>query len=272
MPPARPAVAIVQVSGGSLTGPPNPCYRQEALWAGRNLEAYIFLDGLSSATPGGTCHGDFGCESYLVGWVWTRHWMIVARANHADPRRWWLDVENTGRWGANPASNARVVAGAVAALKAAGKSVGIYSTGLQWNTITGGLRLKGVELWVAGAGNRSGAGYTAASYCRSSQVSFAGGRVTLVQYGYTGAFPGSYTGPQVPYDLDYACRNWVPPTSLHARTGPRGHAPHRAAPLIRRPRSVPVHRAAPARLGGGLRRVPLDGPAAGLLQAVGALS
>jgi hypothetical protein len=203
---------IVQVSGGSLNGRPNPCYRHEAAWAGHHLEAYIFMDGLptpapheASHGPAGLCRGNVGCESYNFGWAWTNRWIKWARAQGTSPQRWWLDVETTGQWSANAGSNARVIAGALAALKKAGLPVGVYATGLQWNSITGGLPLKGVPLWVAGAGNVRGPGYTAANYCASANESFAGGRVTLVQYGYTGSFPGAYTGPRVPYDLDYAC-------------------------------------------------------------------
>jgi hypothetical protein len=212
LPPTGPSVAIVQVSGGSLNGAPNPCYRQEATWAGRNLAAYIFLDGLPSPAPpeaahgpAGSCRGNVNCESYNFGYRWTSHWVSVARAQRASPHRWWLDVETTGQWSTNSGSNARVVAGALAALKKFGLSAGVYSTGLQWNSITGGLPLNGIPLWVAGAGNVRGPGYTAANYCTSTRESFAGGKVTLVQYGYTGSFPGAYTGPPVRYDLDYAC-------------------------------------------------------------------
>jgi hypothetical protein len=211
MPPRAPALAIVQVSGGSLDGPPNPCYRQQAAWAGRHLEAYIFMDGLPSPAPpqsangpAGLCHGNPGCESYNFGWAWTRHWINMARAQGTNPHRWWLDVETTGRWSAETGSNHWVIAGAMAALQKSGLAVGVYSTGLQWNSITGGIPLKGIPLWVAGAGNLRGPGATAVSYC-GARHSFAGGRVTLVQYGYTGSFPGAYSGPALPYDLDYAC-------------------------------------------------------------------
>lgn len=211
LPPARPAVAIVQVSGGSLDGPPNPCYRLEAAWAGRNLAAYIFLDGLPSPAPpetargpGGSCRGNVSCESYNFGWIWTRHWISVARAQGTNPSRWWLDVETTGQWSADPSSNHWVIAGAMTALKQERLSVGVYSTGIQWHAITGGMALWGIPLWVPGAGNLRGPGSTALSYCGAGHR-FAGGRVTLIQYGYTGAFPGAYSGPPVPYDLDYAC-------------------------------------------------------------------
>jgi hypothetical protein len=71
----------------------------------------------------------------------------------------------------------------------AGRSVtvGIYSTGFQWNQITGGLAL-GVPNWLAGATSTA----QAVSWCTTAK-SFTGGRVAMVQYA-----PGTV-------DTDVAC-------------------------------------------------------------------
>jgi len=82
--------------------------------------------------------------------------------------------------------------------------IGIYSTPYQWATIAGTLTFPGVPIWTAGAGNLTGPGHTATAYCSSGGHTFAGGHLTLVQWGYKGAFPGAFQGNS-PYDQDYAC-------------------------------------------------------------------
>jgi hypothetical protein len=217
IPPVPEAIAIVQVSGGTFSGSPNPCYRREAAWAGARLEAYIYLGPLPSPAPAealvgpaGECRGNPGCKSYNYGWFWGRHWVGQADADHTKPGRFWLDVEAPDQWSADPGSNAQVILGAVAAIASTHHPYGIYSTGYQWSQITGGLVLPRTPLWVPGAGNARGWGATAASFCAAPGTAFAGGFVRLVQFGYTGAFVGAYTGAPSAYDQDYACPNAPP--------------------------------------------------------------
>jgi hypothetical protein len=207
-------IAIVQVSGGAINNLPNQCYRAEATWAGSGLSAYIFMDGLPSPAPSeslsgpaGTCNGSATCESYNFGWWWARHWVSYSRSVGFSPSLWWLDVETMGSWNLSAAAlpaNANVVAGAVAGLKSMGVRPGIYATSYQWGVITGNnVNFPGIALWVPGAANISGGTRSAVSFCSGPQhlyEPFAGGRVVLVQYGWSG-----YTGPPSPYDLDYAC-------------------------------------------------------------------
>jgi hypothetical protein len=212
--PATPqAVSIVQVSGGAIDNQPNPCYLQEARWAGPNISAYIFMDGLpnpappeSQTGPAGDCRGNLACESYNFGWSWARYWVAYSRAVGVDPTLWWLDVETDGSWIFGPASNAQVILGAVDGLRSSGVVAGVYSTAYQWGQIAGSLDLPGIPLWVPGAGNVSGGTLSAQNFCSTPlnlYEPFAGGIVTLVQYGYSG---DGYTGPPSIYDLDYACR------------------------------------------------------------------
>jgi hypothetical protein len=212
LPVAAQQVAVVQVTDGHLDSPPNPCYLQEALWAGPDMSAYVYMDGLPSPAPasaadgpGGACApADRMCQSYNYGWNWARHWLAYSRSVGVYPRLWWVDVEPYSGWN-GVASNERVISGAIAALRAGGSRVGVYSTPDQWAEITGGLALPGVPLWVPGAGNLRGPGMTAQGFCRSGRYAFGGGRVSVVQFGYQGSFPGTYTGPAVPFDRDYAC-------------------------------------------------------------------
>jgi hypothetical protein len=204
-------VAIVQVTGGQLNTPGNPCYAQQAAWAGPNLSAYIFLDGLPNPAPAEARSGPFAfcvarnpaCQGYNFGFQWARHWVDYSRSLRITPRLWWLDVEMGAGWTTVPV-NAAVIRGAAEGLRQEGVRMGIYSTPYQWAAIAGSLTFPGVPVWTAGAGKLTGPGYTATYYCAAGQA-FAGGKLAMVQWGYTGAFPGAYPGPGYRYDQDYAC-------------------------------------------------------------------
>jgi hypothetical protein len=212
IPSAPAAIAVVQVTGGALNNPPNPCYAQEAAWAGSRLTAYIYLNGLPNPPPHESVLGpawrcartNVICQAYDFGFVWAGHWVAYSRQQGISPRLWWLDVEPGGGW-ASPAVNDGVIRGAADGLRSHGVSLGIYSTSYQWATIAGGLTFPGVPLWIPGAGNLRGGGFTATAYCASGGQNFAGGHLVMVQWGYSGDFPGAYQGPGSRYDLDYVC-------------------------------------------------------------------
>ena len=99
----------------------------------------------------------------------------------------WLDVETGNSWqsGSNGLSmNVADLNGMVAALRApnATAAVGVYSTGYQWNQITGtpsgttAGNLSGLPDWIPGASTQS----AAASTC--TQSAFTGGTVSLTQW------------------------------------------------------------------------------------------
>lgn len=111
----------------------------------------------------------------------------------------------TGSGWTDAGTNDQVIRGALDALRAAHLPYGIYSSSRQWNMITGGWSIPGVQIWVPGAGNLRGPGYTATAFCGDPSERFAGGVMRYVQYGYKGGFPGSWRGPAPQYDLDYAC-------------------------------------------------------------------
>ena len=211
--PSAPATAaIVQVTGGALNAPPNPCLVQEAAWAGDHLTAYIYLDGLPNPAPRESLVGPAArcarrslmCRAYDFGFAWAGHWVAFSRHHGVNPKLWWLDVEAGAGW-TRPAANAGVIGGAADGLRSQGASIGIYSTPYQWATIAGTLAFPGVPLWIPGAGRLTGGGFTATAYCKSGGQRFAGGHVAMVQWGYTGQFPGAYGGPPSRYDQDYVC-------------------------------------------------------------------
>ena len=106
-------------------------------------------------------------------------------------------METANSWNASDlATNRADIQGALDYLKTARgvAAVGIYSTGAQWNQITGATGSAAsvnapfatTPNWVAGASSAT----SAPSYCTKT---FTGGRVTYVQY------------PASGFDADYAC-------------------------------------------------------------------
>lgn len=211
--PASPmGIAVVQVTGGAIDNPPNACYVQEARWAGANMSAYIYLNGLPSTPPTESLTGPAGhcaianiaCASFNYGYNYARYWVAYSNKQGVAPDTWWLDVERYSGWQAT-VSNQLVIRGALNGLASMHVSSGIYSTSGQWQEITGNMAVPGEAEWVPGAGALSGFGYTAANFCAApATYTFGGGRLKMVQYGYQGPFPGTYSGPTT-YDLDLAC-------------------------------------------------------------------
>ena len=209
----RPGIAIVQVTGGALDNGPNPCYRAEAAWAGKNLSAYLFMSGVPSPPtqstlggPAGSCSAaDTACQGYNYGYNYTRYWVGYSDSQGVVPKLWWLDVENYSGW-TDPPTNAAIIRGSLDALRSQRLESGIYSTVRQWNAITGGMRIRGEAEWTPGAGNVAGGQYSAQGFCAAAAThTFGGGHLKLVQWGYQGPFADSYSGPPVPYDQDFAC-------------------------------------------------------------------
>jgi hypothetical protein len=157
--------------------------------------------------PGGNCAGyDVACQSLNYGYNEVRRWVDYSRSVGVDPRMWWLDVERDSGWNSTPIGNGLVVRGGLLALQSEGLQAGIYSSPSQWQEITGGMAITGIPVWSPGAGNLTGPGYTATSFCAApGTYAFGGGALKLVQWGYQGPFAGSYGGPPTPYDLDYTC-------------------------------------------------------------------
>jgi hypothetical protein len=213
IPRGHPGIAVVQVTGGALDNAPNPCYRAEAAWGGKNLSAYLYMSGVPSPPthstlvgPAGHCSAaDTVCQGYNYGYNYARYWVAYSDSQGVMPKLWWLDVENYSGW-TNPPTNSAIIRGALDAFRSMHQATGIYSTPSQWNGITGGMNIRGEAEWTPGAGNVAGGQYSAQGFCRAAAThTFGGGHLKLVQYGYQGPFPDSYSGPPQPYDQDYAC-------------------------------------------------------------------
>ncbi len=203
------AFYILGVSGGPFFN--NTCIQQEGAFGGPTSEGYLFL-GNTVAAPVGTppapsCPSSISetlCPSYQIGYQQAKSSYTWATSNGVYPAMWWLDVEQnncsifgpTGQWMQAPgqpcgsteyntAANAATVQGAFAALNATGQEVGVYSTPVDWQQITGNLNLPyGTLLWEP---IQQGNGCSLAT-------GFGGGVVTVVQYQTTGSF-----------DQDIAC-------------------------------------------------------------------
>jgi hypothetical protein len=207
---------IVGVNGGRVYSA-NPCLAAQWAWATKGT-SYAPALYANTANPG-PAHSSFwptgqaepmvcdgsnsvGC-SYDYGWNAARDSFATAEAaGIAGPGAftWWLDVETGNSWqtleaeyGQTPTAQANdraALAGAVAALRAEGVStVGVYSTGYQWQQITGGSGSQFADqpVWVAGTGSAR----QARTNCGST--SFTGGPVLLAQYARSG------------YDADLHC-------------------------------------------------------------------
>jgi len=203
--------AVVGVNGGRAYAT-NPCLAAQYDWAKTSTSttypkvSFYANTGnpgsvLSKAWPVGQtsprdCAGGWtgGC-SYDYGWnaaadSFARA-VTVAGGDAARAAYWWLDVEtgnswadasDTPNWAGVNTSN---IQGAAAYLANQGVAqIGFYSTGYQWNQITGLTAASSPAYfsssyvnWVPGATNLSGA----QARC-SSGYSFTGGRVQLTQY------------------------------------------------------------------------------------------
>ena len=189
-PPSQ--VAVVGVNDG-FSFSTNPCMASEASWGGQSLSLYINLDspeGSDSSAwsngPAGTCAaGDLECESYNWGYNAAQSSVATATGDHLKASMWWLDVETGNYWSPSTAANDQVVAGAIAALRADGLTVSIYSTGYQWGQIAGAY-VPGVPVWYPTGTSTSNPG----AWC--SATSFAGGPVKLVQDA-AGSYDGDYS-------------------------------------------------------------------------------
>ena len=237
--PKKHPYAIVGVNNGTI-GHFNSCFAAEATWAGPNLSAYIILQAAPGGNPPMEAKGPEAscarksntCEGYDWGYNYAKADMAFVKASGFKPKMWWLDIETGENWPTSPADqrvNAAIIQGALDAIKGAGHTAGIYSTWYQWGEITGSYVPPGrPALWVPGADNPTGDGYSAASFCLralqpgdpsrlvSSTLGFAGGTPWLVQYGYGGA--------PTPFgvDPDYACGQPVFARALQPAAVPAG--------------------------------------------------
>jgi hypothetical protein len=132
---------------------------------------------------------DLGC-AYNFGWNGAAYALAVAQgiSPAVTSLTWWLDVETENTWAGTHAANSAAIQGYFDYLKASGVAVvGVYSTRLQWNLITGGYSLGSAPNWVAGASSAD----DAVGFCSAG---FSTGPVWLVQFQFSGLH-GNYACP-----------------------------------------------------------------------------
>jgi hypothetical protein len=161
--PSNPLFGIVGVNGG-LANKTNPCLNGELRWArdapGQKRPQQLPLSlYINTGNPGahhvsdwpsggaaplyGACNGLLtNACSYIYGEQRAAHSYRLAAAPDpvaAKTAPWWLDVELAASWAGTYQLNIAVLRGFIAGLRNAGATgpIGIYSTGAQWNEITG---------------------------------------------------------------------------------------------------------------------------------------
>lgn len=218
---------------GATDGRPwsaNPCWSSEYTWAsGYAATPQLYMNTANPAPHSSyywpasgsrdpsLCQNassttDPGC-AYDYGWHAAANALVTAGGQNAAQDAWWLDVETGNTWNGDGSSNAADLQGSIDYLRSQNvATVGVYSTGYQWDTITGGYTaatassyaaawraeftspngITASPSWVAGAPTAS----SAPSYCSSS---FTATATWLVQY------------PSAGYDGDYWCGSSPPP-------------------------------------------------------------
>jgi hypothetical protein len=202
--PSPDGLLVVGVTNGRVFTQ-NPCLTDE--WqsarpvAGATIVSSVYVNtgapvpqsqaySLGANGPDGACQPtDMRCWSYNYGYNAALDAYGYATDQGVDATMWWLDVELANSWLADTNANFAVIQGMTDALVGQGMTVGVYSTGYQWQTLMGANQLSGVPIWIAGASDPT----DGMSRCTNPHAWFAGGTPWLVQY------------PRPPYDGDIAC-------------------------------------------------------------------
>ena len=211
--PASPGFGIVGVNDGHPFST-NPCLVSELQWSQASLTGQAnFYENTDDPGPTNNsswprsqqlpqlCRGansppcayDYGWNAAHVSFANAISAEAAAGSSApssaATTARWWLDVESGNAWEALSSTYGRsaltlgndqgVVLGALAYFASVGvNSVGIYSTGYQWNEIMGttGSTFASSQAWMPGYANLA----QAEAACVGP--SFLGGRVAMIQY------------------------------------------------------------------------------------------
>jgi hypothetical protein len=217
--PVGSAFGIVGINNG-LPFSTNPCFQTQYRWASGKASAAVYVN-TSNPAPASAFYWpvsgrsdpahcvdsksttDPGC-AYDYGWHAAAYALTTGRRLGAAVLRstWWLDVETGNTWNGNGVANTAVLQGMLDYLRDHGVArVGLYSTGYQWQKITGGYTastaasyrtawspgvtpdypLHSVPLWVAGGGSSD----AAPAKCSTS---FTGGPTEMVQFVGTDGF------------------------------------------------------------------------------------
>lgn len=212
--PTGQAFAVVGVNGGKASNF-NSCFASEWSWAhtstgttkqapaqlyvntgnpGDVLAQYNVTDWPTSSVavdPYGSCSGTW-TDSRACSWQYGYDRAsadVSFVGSTAGP--WWLDIETSNSWTADPAKNQASLEGMVYVLKQANAPVGIYSSSGSWSSLFGavpvGSPLYSLPEW------RPGAKTLARAQSNCSLAPFEGnGPVVLTQFVST-------------FDYDYSC-------------------------------------------------------------------
>jgi hypothetical protein len=190
---AAPGFRVVGINGGYPFRVYNPCLRSEYHAAAR-VDLYLNTGYDPLYTQVDSEHSTPGCvalsadiagnpaqqAAWAVGCSEAFRSLDYAASQDAlDPARWWLDVETGNSWSDDDLSlNRYTIQGLLDMLHAVSDApVGVYSTPDQWQAITGGQPLSGVDAdWIGTGGSDPG---DALAYCRAG---FSGAPVSMVQY------------------------------------------------------------------------------------------
>ncbi|MCL5047272.1 MAG: hypothetical protein M1374_00520 [Firmicutes bacterium] len=183
--PAKSPITIIEAAGW-LDNADNPCLQAEATWAtsaqgssGTPYSLYLFMNAIEDSSgviasaesgPGGNCPSLTAgsrpyCIAYNYGYNGAEQAFNYAASQGAKAAVWWLDIENaqlssnnysnfpTNYWSKSQKLNDETIQGAIDALRSNNITVGIYSTSVQYSTITGNYipSAPQIPLWVAGA-------------------------------------------------------------------------------------------------------------------------
>lgn len=190
----RASFGVVGVNGG-ISFSQNPCLAQEASWFVGRASLYANTGYPGAVSPRARAHmtwprpcraSDLDCLAYDYGYSAGTYSVRVANSQGLSPAMWWLDVETSNSWTADPIQNRSALQGFHDALRRTGVPVGVYSTTAQWGAITGGWK-NGWPTWGATVVRTA---RQAASFCTGHR--FTGGPTYLIQY----------AGKA---DLNYAC-------------------------------------------------------------------
>jgi len=181
--PATATYGIVGVTDGKDYSITNPCIAAQAAHFPENLSLYANSGWddqspkLNPSSPKACEAGNAECLAYNYGYNAGLAAHDAATAARVFSDVWWLDVEVANSWNDDVNQNRNSVQGEYDALTSRGvRTVGVYSTNSDWQTITGGWH-NGWPNWLATADAASSQGRQACT-----EYEFTGGPTLIVQY------------------------------------------------------------------------------------------
>lgn len=208
--PTGQAFAIVGVNG-ELGNTTNPCLAAQLTWAGQSVggsaqpttQLYVLFanpglkasvwptsntyQGTTPVNRFGQCTTKNGARqvtlacSFMYGYARGYDDVTIRGIGRPAAYRWWLDVETGLSYQSSTAQNRAAMEGTIAGLKAGGvRTIGIYSTPSQWNTIVGTV---GSSTTLYGRTNWIALGKSTITKARKacSGTPLSGGRIAMTQ-------------------------------------------------------------------------------------------